>query len=83
MPAQLSAKIDAVGGDVAKLTSDPAFMKGLRNVTIGLGAVVRGGLSDQRPPSRHDLLVISVQLPRYRAYPQMSLMASIATAAMA
>ena len=35
--AQLSAKIDAVGGDVAQLTADPAFMRGLRNVTIGLG----------------------------------------------
>ena len=35
--AELTAKIDAVGGDVAKLTADPAFMAGLRNVTIGLG----------------------------------------------
>ena len=35
--AQLSAKIDAVGGDVARLTADPAFMRALRNVTIGLG----------------------------------------------
>ena len=35
--AKLSAKIDAVGGDVAKLTADPDFMRALRNVTIGLG----------------------------------------------
>ena len=35
--AQLSAKLDAVGGDVAQLTADPAFMQALRNVTIGLG----------------------------------------------
>ena len=35
--AQLSAKFDAVGGDVAQLTADPAFMRALRNVTIGLG----------------------------------------------
>lgn len=35
--AQLTAKIDAVGGDVAQLTSDPEFMKGVRNLTIGLG----------------------------------------------
>ena len=35
--AQLSAKFDAVGGDVAQLTADPAFMQALRNVTIGLG----------------------------------------------
>ena len=35
--SQLTAKINAVGGDVEKLTSDPEFMKGLRNVTIGLG----------------------------------------------
>ena len=35
--AELTAKIDAVGGDVAKLTSDPVFIKGLRQVTIGLG----------------------------------------------
>ena len=35
--AQLTATIDAVGGDVAQLTSNPEFMKGVRNVTIGLG----------------------------------------------
>ena len=35
--AELTAKIDAVGGDVSKLTGDQAFMNGLRNVTIGLG----------------------------------------------
>ena len=35
--AELTATIDAVGGDVAKLTSDPAFVDGLRKVTIGLG----------------------------------------------
>ncbi|HCX53749.1 MAG: MlaD family protein [Parasynechococcus sp.] len=35
--ADLTAKIDAVGGDVEKLTSDEEFMKGLRSVTIGLG----------------------------------------------
>ena len=35
--AQLTAKIAAVGGDVAQLTGDPEFMKGVRNLTIGLG----------------------------------------------
>ena len=35
--AQLTATIDAVGGDVAQLTGDPSFMKGVRNLTIGLG----------------------------------------------
>jgi len=35
--AQLTAKIDVVSGDVAQLTSDPEFMKGVRNLTIGLG----------------------------------------------
>ena len=35
--AQLTAKIDAVGGDVAQLTGDPEFMKGVRSITIGLG----------------------------------------------
>jgi phospholipid/cholesterol/gamma-HCH transport system substrate-binding protein len=35
--AQLTAKIDDVGGDVAQLTGDPEFMKGVRNITIGLG----------------------------------------------
>ena len=35
--SQLTAKIDAVGGDVAKLTGDPEFMKAVRNLTIGLG----------------------------------------------
>ena len=35
--AQLTAKIDAVGGNVAQLTGDPEFMKGVRNLTIGLG----------------------------------------------
>ena len=37
--AELTAKLDAVGADVEILTSDPAFMEGLRNVTIGLGAL--------------------------------------------
>ena len=37
--AELTAKLDAVGADVEILTSDPAFMDGLRNVTIGLGAL--------------------------------------------
>lgn len=35
--AQLTATIDGVGGDVAQLTGDPEFMKGVRNLTIGLG----------------------------------------------
>ncbi|WP_392345780.1 MlaD family protein [Parasynechococcus sp.] len=35
--AQLTAKIDAVGSDVAQLTGDPEFMKGVRSITIGLG----------------------------------------------
>ena len=35
--AQLTATIDSVGSDVARLTSDPEFMKGVRNLTIGLG----------------------------------------------
>ena len=35
--AKLTAKIDAVGGDVAQLTGDPEFMKSVRNLTIGLG----------------------------------------------
>ena len=35
--AQLTATIDAVGGDVARLTGDPEFMEGVRNLTIGLG----------------------------------------------
>ena len=37
--AELIAKLDAVGGDVETLTSDQVFMDGLRNVTIGLGAL--------------------------------------------
>ena len=35
--AQLTATIGVVGGDVAQLTSDPEFMEGVRNLTIGLG----------------------------------------------
>ena len=35
--AKLTAKIDAVVGDVAQLTGDPEFMKGVRSITIGLG----------------------------------------------
>ena len=34
---QLTARWDAVGGDVKKLTSDPEFMNGVRSVSIGLG----------------------------------------------
>jgi phospholipid/cholesterol/gamma-HCH transport system substrate-binding protein len=33
----LTARFDAVGGDVNKLTSDPTFMDGVRSVAIGLG----------------------------------------------
>ena len=33
----LTARWDAVGGDVNKLSSDPTFMDGVRSVTIGLG----------------------------------------------
>ncbi|MEO1002304.1 MAG: MlaD family protein [Cyanobacteria bacterium J06638_7] len=35
---QLTARWDAVGGDVHQLTGDPAFMDGLRSVSVGLGA---------------------------------------------
>jgi phospholipid/cholesterol/gamma-HCH transport system substrate-binding protein len=34
---RLTARVDAVGGDVSKLTGDPKFMDGVRSVTIGLG----------------------------------------------
>lgn len=34
---RLTARLDAVGGDVNKLTSDPKFMDGVRSVTVGLG----------------------------------------------
>ncbi|MFM7312885.1 MAG: MlaD family protein [Cyanobium sp.] len=34
---QLTARWDAVGGDVNKLTADPHFMDGMRSVAIGLG----------------------------------------------
>ena len=37
--AELTAKLESVGGEIEILTSDPAFMEGLRNVTIGLGAL--------------------------------------------
>jgi len=34
----LTARIDAVGGDIEQLTEDRQFMQGLRSVMIGLGA---------------------------------------------
>lgn len=34
---KLTARWDAVGGDVNRLTSDPQFMDGIRSVTLGLG----------------------------------------------
>ena len=34
---QLTARWNAVGGDVEKLTADPRFMDGMRSVAIGLG----------------------------------------------
>lgn len=34
---RLTARWDAVGGDVNKLTADPRFMDGIRSVAIGLG----------------------------------------------
>ena len=38
--AELTAKLDDVGGDVKTLMADPAFIDGLRNMTIGLGALL-------------------------------------------
>jgi phospholipid/cholesterol/gamma-HCH transport system substrate-binding protein len=34
---RLTAQWEAVGGDVQKLTADPAFMEGVRSVAVGLG----------------------------------------------
>jgi phospholipid/cholesterol/gamma-HCH transport system substrate-binding protein len=34
---QLTAKWNAVGGDVTKLTDDPRFMDGIRSMAVGLG----------------------------------------------
>lgn len=34
---ELTAKWNAVGGDVTKLTDDPRFMDGIRSVAVGLG----------------------------------------------
>ncbi|MEB3266113.1 MAG: MlaD family protein [Cyanobacteriota bacterium] len=34
---QLTARWDAVGGDINKLSGDPRFLQGLRSVSIGLG----------------------------------------------
>ena len=34
---KLTARLDAVGGDVNRLTADPQFMDGVRSVTVGLG----------------------------------------------
>ena len=38
--AELTAKLDDVGGDVKTLMADPAFIDGLRNMTIGLGTLL-------------------------------------------
>lgn len=35
----LTQRFDAVGGDLEQLTDDPAFMKAVRDVAIGLGAL--------------------------------------------
>jgi phospholipid/cholesterol/gamma-HCH transport system substrate-binding protein len=34
---QLTARFNAVGGDLNKLSSDPKVMEGIRSVSIGLG----------------------------------------------
>ena len=34
---QMTRRIDAIGGDVQKLSGDPVFVSGLRSVTLGLG----------------------------------------------
>ena len=34
---QLTRRVDSIGGDVQKLSSDPGFVDGLRSVTLGLG----------------------------------------------
>ena len=65
--AQLTATIDAVGGDVAQLTGDPEFMEGVRNLTIGLGELF-GEIYPARKPLvaryRADIDAVSA---RYRA----------------
>lgn len=55
---QLTARWDAVGGDVNKLTADSQFMDGLRSVTVGLGKlfdevypVETGAARGQRMPA--------------------------------
>ena len=35
--SRLTARWEAVGGDVNKLTADPRFMDGMRSVAVGLG----------------------------------------------
>lgn len=50
---QLTARWDAVGGDVKKLTGDEQFMNGIRSVAIGLGKffdeLYPGRKADKRP----------------------------------
>jgi len=59
---KLTARWEAVGGDVNKLSSDPQFMNGVRSVAIGLGkffdelypaqTAAAKEKAGQRPPSR-------------------------------
>jgi hypothetical protein len=46
----LTARWDAVGGDVRKLPSDPTFMDGVRSVAVGLGKFF-DELYPPRPPN--------------------------------
>jgi phospholipid/cholesterol/gamma-HCH transport system substrate-binding protein len=56
---KLTARWEAVGGDVNKLSSDPRFMDGVRSVAIGLGKLFEelypaqaGPVTDQAPKPR-------------------------------
>lgn len=49
---QLTARWEAVGGDVNKLSSDPQFMNGVRSVAIGLGKFFEELYPAQAGPSR-------------------------------
>ncbi len=72
---RLTARWEAVGGDVNRLTADPEFMDGIRSVAIGLGAFF-DELYPPAPPR-------GMAPPPSPADPQTPLIASRAMAAIA
>ncbi len=66
---KLTARWEAVGGDVNKVTSDPQFMNGVRSVAIGLGKFFDELYPAQTAAARDKAAREQAGKPQPKAYP--------------